>query len=717
MAAELSIKIKGDVSDFERKIGTVRDTAQGATRALKTMFESVGQYASGASRYAEGLASRLKFVREEAGRTEAAIRRLNIENRGGGATRSAGGGITGALREGTSGYASGFVGGSAAGAVTAGIGLGVDFVKSSVSTYVDAARANSFFESSVERTNLTLASQRGELEKLRHEFNLTGAEAARTYGQALRVAEGLGRPQDAARLVRSATAAAIAAGQSPGSAANIIRAIQSGEDEQLNRIGLPNPGQIYAEYARRQGRSAASLSAVEQQRAIEERVFGEGDRAGPAVARYRSGAAGRADFGNALFSDIQASVGQTFAGAAGDPLSLLLGPAAIPFAGARGAYEKVFGTGAAPAGGLGFDPTNITTAIQVGLVGAVDALRAGMAAISADITRKGDLVRPYENRLALLQARDPLSAIDVRYQQQSEDINRRYANEDPTTRARLFVANAAARQVEYNNTRDAISEQLSSRLGGLQSRNAARDNPVAAAMIAARTELAAFQRDAEKLGPTFAAQGQQIKTALVEGQRQGYVALAEGAFGQVANLQTRYASFQSRTRSTGYKTGFYGQQTDELTYGTTYGETPAERAARTFAEAGAFARELGGTGEDVARYAREFRLSGTSGISPGDLTDDERRQLQDDTLQEIREQTKQAREAVDLARNSEGYLQRIAAAVDPGPEKNPKQEATFAVINLAPGFKATLGTPSGGTSPGGLGGAFGQAIGDDFFGG
>jgi hypothetical protein len=606
MAAELSIKIKGDTSDFDRKIGAIPNHVKATTAALGKAVGELNSWYSQTGRFAGEVSKDLQKLERQATQAASAIKRLNIERSGGGRLPTEGGG----LAAGAAGYIAG-----SAGAALAAEGA---FAYSSVNAYREAAGAQISLAAAASRANVSLAEQDRIVASLQQKFGFTKQDAQSAFGGALRVAQDYGHPEDAQRLLEGAIRASLASGKGAGYAGELLQAVRSGSDEPLNAVGLANPGQIYGEYAKSIGTTGDRLSHAQQEQSVANKIILEGAQAAGVAADATNTYAARIDRLTNSLADFRVQSG-------------------------AGISSLILGT--------------------------YDVARYELGLPDANAERPSD-------RMARLQAKQSS------YTHELADIDRFRAGLGTGAFSRIGTEGRAtddqrARFADF----DAQARTLA---GQAQADHARFDEAQRAARAAALPGLIA-----DATAKAAAAQSRFEASVVAQG-----------------SLESRIASLTPHTRATGgFRTGFYGQQTDESVYETTYGDTPAERAERAFRQAGDYARDVGGTPQDIAAFARQYRLAETASINPSDLTESERQQLRQDAIDEKRERREAEATARKQRDDANAYLKRLTDKVAPvNGERDPKPEATFAVINQVPGTKATLGTPSGGTSSTGLGG-------------
>jgi hypothetical protein len=317
--AELLLKVTGDTRDVEAKLAGLKRSAEATTRSFGVLTGELTKAYGGIGRFADQASTRVQQLERNANRAAEALRRANVEARGGGriggrspvggaglgGAAGGGGGLGAGIRSGVGDYASGLVGGGIAGGTAAALTGAAVFAKESFAASVEGARAAAFLESTARRAQVSYADLRGEVQLLRREFNLSQTDAERALAQAERLARLAGRSGQGGSILRATIRAATGAGLSPDEAPTLLRQISSGEDEAFDRLLGVNPSTLYAQEASRTGRSASSLSDQEKFQIRINAVLREGNQSLDAYNRYLDSAAGKVDRLSSLWADVK----------------------------------------------------------------------------------------------------------------------------------------------------------------------------------------------------------------------------------------------------------------------------------------------------------------------------------------------------------------------------------------------------------------------------
>lgn len=584
--AELSIKIRGDISDIESKLRTTEATARATARAISTAFESVGQFASGISVRATQATESLRTMEAQATRSAAALRALQIEQRGGG--RIGGGSSFNPTADisGGASLSSLGIGSAGFGAIGAGAAAGAYVIKEAISQSLDLSRANVALATSARQAGVSIDVQRQAAQRLAQELNISTVAATELTAQSTRLAltAGLG-PGGGARVTTALANSLVAGGRSLNELPDRLRQLSTGQDELFDVIGGAQIGNSYAASPEQIYKATAAYQGLNRQLTDTEKL----------QARVNT----------------VLKIGEQNAGAAASSVESLAG------------QWEFFKRDLLDVGGRG-------------PVAYVSGLLFGGEAKAADV---GPAV----------------------YHARAEDAYKLDLAKHDAFRAGLGIS--AFSDIGKNQP---ITEELRARYGALGSQFL--DLQGQAQVDAAR--FAEEQRAEQKrlLPQRIAALQSQIATG--SGR-------ANAAALNIFSLGSRLADLQSTTRLTGFQTGFYGQQTDEGIYSTTYGETPQQRAQRAFAQA----TSLGEAIKDPAARAafeRGFRLDETKGIGAQDLTYTQRQQLELDLAEQLKSQAEDFAKSLDYQRRAAEALEKLLKA-QTGADDEPKPQPSVAI--------------------------------------
>jgi hypothetical protein len=190
-----------------------------------------------------------------------------------------------------------------------GVSAAVQFGAASVQASAAASDANRQLEFSATQAGLSYTRAAAAAEDFGKRVGASNTEAARTFSDLVRLADRAGRPQDIELIGQRFADLAAARGLKGGELSDLIGTILSGQDEGLNRLGLPDPSKLYAQYAASIGKTAESLSEMEKAQAALNGVMAKGAEAeGEAEKRLRS-TAGQLDTASAAYENLKAQVG------------------------------------------------------------------------------------------------------------------------------------------------------------------------------------------------------------------------------------------------------------------------------------------------------------------------------------------------------------------------------------------------------------------------
>ena len=190
-----------------------------------------------------------------------------------------------------------------------GVAAAVQFGAASVQASAAASDSNRQLEFSATQAGLSYTRAAAAAEDFGKRVGASNTEAARTFSDLIRLADRAGRPQDIELIGRRFADLAAARGLKGAELSNLIGTILSGQDEGLNRLGLPDPSKLYAQYAASIGKTAESLTEMEKAQAALNGVMAKGAEAeGEAEKRLRS-TAGQLDTTAAAYENLKTQVG------------------------------------------------------------------------------------------------------------------------------------------------------------------------------------------------------------------------------------------------------------------------------------------------------------------------------------------------------------------------------------------------------------------------
>jgi len=152
---------------------------------------------------------------------------------------------------------------------------------------------------------------------------LSNNQARRTFADITRLAQQAGRTDELDRLAKSFADLAAARGIAAKDVSTITRQILSGQDEGLNRLGLPDPSKIYDAFARANGKTVESLTQTQKVAAITDLVMRKAALFDGEAEKRLADVGGKLDTVSAKFQNLVATVGSA-ATRRGGPLDSLL---------------------------------------------------------------------------------------------------------------------------------------------------------------------------------------------------------------------------------------------------------------------------------------------------------------------------------------------------------------------------------------------------------
>lgn len=197
-----------------------------------------------------------------------------------------------------------------------GTSAAVAFSAQAIQAAAVASDANRTLEASATQAGMTYAEAARKAEEFGRRVGLSNTEAARTYADLIRLAQQAGRPQDSGLIAKKFSDLAAARGVSAKELSTISQQIITGQDEGLNKLGLPDPSKLYAEYADKLSavsgaakRTADSLSQVEKANAAVSAVMEKSLLFDGAAETRMNSTAGRLDDLSAKYDNLTTALG------------------------------------------------------------------------------------------------------------------------------------------------------------------------------------------------------------------------------------------------------------------------------------------------------------------------------------------------------------------------------------------------------------------------
>ena len=154
--------------------------------------------------------------------------------------------------------------GAAIGGTTVALSKFVDVSRQAIDISIASQRSNRLLAASATEAGLAYADLAEKNKKFAGLNALSDTAAASTTARITQLARTAGRPQDIDKLSTAFSDLGAARGIAPKDLETLIGTILSGQDEGLNRLGLPDPSKIYAAYAQSIGKTADQLSQMEK---------------------------------------------------------------------------------------------------------------------------------------------------------------------------------------------------------------------------------------------------------------------------------------------------------------------------------------------------------------------------------------------------------------------------------------------------------------------
>lgn len=193
--------------------------------------------------------------------------------------------------------------------VTAGIGVFVAGVGKAVEAVTEATDANRTLSASATEAGLSYEATAEQAERFGERVALANTEAARTFSDLVRLAGQAGRTQELDLIEKRFSDLAAARGIAAKDLSTITQQIITGQDEGLNRLGLPDPSRLYDAYAKSLGTTADALTETEKAQARLSAVMDKGALFSGAAEERLHSVSGQVDQFNASVGNLATGIG------------------------------------------------------------------------------------------------------------------------------------------------------------------------------------------------------------------------------------------------------------------------------------------------------------------------------------------------------------------------------------------------------------------------
>ncbi len=212
---------------------------------------------------------------------------------------------------GVNGTSVGIAGGMAA--LAYGAHKFIDVAEQAIDRASELTRSNRLLASSATEAGITYE----DLAKKNRDFaisvGLSDVKATTTVAKVTQLATRTQRPEDIDKLLKGFANLGAARGLESNELETVIQQIITGQDEGYKKLLLPNPSQLYAQYAKDNNRTLSSISAVERSRIFESEFLKKAELFnGTAEARMQS-LDGRAAKLNASMENLKNTISLGFA--------------------------------------------------------------------------------------------------------------------------------------------------------------------------------------------------------------------------------------------------------------------------------------------------------------------------------------------------------------------------------------------------------------------
>lgn len=502
-----------------------RDAARAQSQAFQLQRELTRIYGlqqrGGDKTFLDGLAkdaqtaeTRLKSLHQEA-------LRLKALQLGRGQSATPGGGRAGDITEGAaSGLGIPITAGAAA---AAGAATALLATKRVIDAGREATSTQRLLQASAKESGVAYDELSAKAEKFGRLMALNSNDARRTFADITRLAQQAGRTEDLDRLAKGFADLSAARGIAAKDVSTITRQILSGQDEGLNRLGLPDPSKIYDAFARANGKTVESLTQTQKVAAITDLVLRKAALFDGEAEKRLADVGGKLDTVTAKFQNLVATVGSA-ATQQGGPLDSLLSGILFAANGFQGTPVKTVTpeSGAAAAKDIVEAQRAQEAAIQEALKNPYGSLN------NLTLSRASRFITPFTSQAdrAKFIEQATREATEVR-DELEQSFKRLFKDGDRTTLQTLGFARAefnarggildADTRAEILTKLDDLTKQIQDKVRGARKElsdltggllvESNRENPFVSLFVKSRNDVEALRAKVAELRPVFEQMG------------------------------------------------------------------------------------------------------------------------------------------------------------------------------------------------------------------
>lgn len=201
----------------------------------------------------------------------------------------------------------------AIGGAVAGFKTFSDAADAAIQKSIESARAQRLLSSAATELGVTYDELNEKNKKYAEQAGLSNIAASNLTSQIARLARGTGQPENLDRIYKSFLDLGAARGIGGNELENLIGTILSGQDEGLNRLGLPDPSKLYAQYASQIGKTSDELTQFERVQAAVNAVMQKGEIFAGANAAKMNSLEGTVLKNSAAWENLTTSLSNNFA--------------------------------------------------------------------------------------------------------------------------------------------------------------------------------------------------------------------------------------------------------------------------------------------------------------------------------------------------------------------------------------------------------------------
>lgn len=199
--------------------------------------------------------------------------------------------------------------------IAAGVGFAtiVHTVDALIDRAIEGERATRLLSAAAVEAGISFSTAAEQNKAFAQQLGLSEKQAAATSAKIFQLASRAGRSQDAGKIGAGLADLSAAYGIDSRQLQDLIGSILSGQDEGLNRLGLPDPGKLYDAYAKSIGTTASNLTQLQKTQAAVNAVLDKSAQFSGTAADRMNSLDGQVAKAAAGFESLRDNIAQAFA--------------------------------------------------------------------------------------------------------------------------------------------------------------------------------------------------------------------------------------------------------------------------------------------------------------------------------------------------------------------------------------------------------------------